>query len=67
MQGHRLAVWEVVDVYREAKTVAKTAEHFSWPSALVRCALKYAKAFPNEVARQRKLEKHCAVPNRVDP
>src|SRR5437660_2075115 len=36
--GHRVAVWEVVDVYREAKTIAATAEHFRWPPALVRCA-----------------------------
>jgi hypothetical protein len=28
--GHRVAVWEVVDVYHEAKTIAKTADHFSW-------------------------------------
>jgi hypothetical protein len=28
--GHRVAVWEVLEVYREAKTIAKTADHFGW-------------------------------------
>ena len=54
--GHRVAVWEVVDVQREAKTIAKTAEHFRWPAALVRCALAYGKAFPQEIAQQREAE-----------
>ena len=54
--GHRVAVWEVVDVQREAKTIAKTAEHFRWTPALVRCALAYAKAFPKEVEEQRAAE-----------
>lgn len=54
--GHRVAVWEVADVYREAKTIAKTAEHFSWTPALVRCALAYAKAFPAEIVQQREAE-----------
>jgi len=40
--GHRVAVWEVVDAHRQAKTISKTAEHFRWPPALVRCALVYA-------------------------
>jgi len=40
--GHRVAVWEVVDAHRQAKTISKTAEHFRWPLALVRCALAYA-------------------------
>ena len=56
MQGHRVAVWEVADVYQEAKSVAKTADHFRWPPALVRCALAYAKAFAKELAQQRELE-----------
>src|SRR5882762_4531708 len=43
--GHRVAVWEVLDVYREAKTTARTANHFNWPDYLVKCALAYAKAF----------------------
>jgi uncharacterized protein (DUF433 family) len=54
--GHRVAVWEVVDVHREAKTVARTADHYGWPESLVKCALAYARAFPAEIARQRKAE-----------
>jgi uncharacterized protein (DUF433 family) len=54
--GHRVAVWEVVDVYHEAKTIAKTADHFSWTPALVRCALAYAKAYPKEIEQQREVE-----------
>ncbi len=55
-QGHRVAVWEVAAVYQEAKTIAKTADHFRWTPALVRCALAYAKAYPNEIAQQREAE-----------
>jgi uncharacterized protein (DUF433 family) len=54
--GHRVAVWEVVDAQRETKAIARTAEHFRWPPALVRCALAYAQAFPSEVAKQREAE-----------
>ena len=54
--GHRVAVWEVVDAHREIGTIAKTAEHFRWPSALVRCALAFAKAYPSEIERQRQSE-----------
>jgi uncharacterized protein (DUF433 family) len=54
--GHRVAVWEVLIVYREAKTVARTAAHFGWPDYLVKCALAYANAFPQEIARQYKAE-----------
>jgi uncharacterized protein (DUF433 family) len=54
--GHRVAVWEVVAVYQEVKTIAKTATHFRWTPALVRCALAYANAYPNEIARQREAE-----------
>jgi uncharacterized protein (DUF433 family) len=54
--GHRVAVWEVVDAYREAKTITKTAAHFRWTPALVRCALGYANSCPNEIARQREAE-----------
>jgi uncharacterized protein (DUF433 family) len=54
--GHRVAVWEVVDVYREAKTITRTAEHFRWPPALVRCALAYAKDYPKEIEHQREVE-----------
>jgi hypothetical protein len=54
--GHRVAVWEVLEVYREAKAVRRTADHFSWPDYLVKCALAYAKAFPAEIASQREAE-----------
>ncbi len=54
--GHRVAVWEVLDVHREAKTIAKAADHFGWPDYLVKCALAYAKALPDEIAEQRKAE-----------
>lgn len=54
--GHRVAVWEVVDAHEAAGSVAKTAEHFRWPAALVRCALAYAKAYPEDVAEQRAAE-----------
>jgi len=56
IQGHRVAVWEVVDIHREAKTIAKTAEYFRWPPALVKCALAYAKKFASEMAAQREAE-----------
>ena len=54
--GHRVAVWEVVDVHREAKSVARTADHFGWPDSLVKCALAYAKEFPDEISAQRHAE-----------
>ena len=54
--GHRVGVWEVVEVHREAKSVAKTAQYFRWPPALVRCALAFAKAFAHEVEQQRQVE-----------
>src|SRR6266481_2135891 len=41
--GHRVAVWEVVEVYREAKSITRTADHFGWPEYLVKCALAYAR------------------------
>jgi uncharacterized protein (DUF433 family) len=56
VQGHRVAVWEVADVYRETKSVARTADHFRWPPALVRCSLAYAKKFAAELAQQREAE-----------
>src|SRR5437762_3720162 len=47
--GHRIAVWEVVDVYRAARSIGKTADHFGWPDYLVKCALAYAKEFAEEI------------------
>ena len=54
--GHRVAVWEVVAAQREAGTIAKTAAHFRWPPALVRCALAFARAYPADIERQREAE-----------
>src|SRR2546422_10780808 len=54
--GHRVAVWEVLDVYKEAKSVHRTADHFGWPDYLAKCALAYARAFPQEIAAQRQAE-----------
>jgi len=54
--GHRVAVWQVEDVYNEAGTIKRTADHFNWPEHRVKCALAYAKAFPAEVAAQREAE-----------
>ena len=56
IQGHRVAVWEVEDAHRETKNVEKTARHFRWPPSVVRCALAFAKAFPDEVSAQRTAE-----------
>lgn len=61
LTGHRVAVWEVLDVHAETKSIEKTAEHFRWPSVLVKRALAYAKAFPEEIRRSREGERH-AVP-----
>ena len=54
--GHRIAVWEVMQVLEEVKTNAKAAEHFRWPPALVRCAAAFARAFPAEIELQRQAE-----------
>lgn len=54
--GHRVAVWEVVEVYRQVKSIAKTASYFRWPPALVRCALAYAEACPAAIEAQREAE-----------
>ena len=49
LTGRRVAVWEVVGVHQETKSVEKTADHFRWPRVLVTRALAYAKAFPEEI------------------
>ena len=54
--GQRVAVWEVVDAYREARSISRTADHFGWPEYLVKCALAYAKQYPDEIAAQRQSE-----------
>ena len=60
LSGRRVAVWEVVTVYEENKSVQKTAQHFGWPPALVKRALAYAKAFPEEIQKSREEETHAA-------
>jgi len=49
LTGHRIAVWEVIEVYQQTKSTQKTAAHFRWPQVLVKRALAYAAAFPEEV------------------
>lgn len=56
LTGHRVAIWEVVAVHAEMKSIAKTAAHFHWPRVLVTRALDYAKAFPLEVRESREGE-----------
>src|SRR5215213_8204484 len=51
--GQRVAVWEVADVHREAKSITRTADHFGWPDYLVKSALAYAKAYPTQIAAER--------------
>jgi uncharacterized protein (DUF433 family) len=60
LTGHRVAVWEVLAVYEEAKSLEKTATHFHWPRVLVTRALAYAKAFPEEIRRSREGETDTA-------
>jgi len=56
LTGRRVAAWEVVAVYQETKSVQKAAQHFGWPLVLVKRALAYAKAFPEEIERSREEE-----------
>jgi len=56
LTGHRLAVWEVLAVYEETKSVERTADHFRWPHVLVKRALAYAKAFSEEIRSSREGE-----------
>jgi hypothetical protein len=60
LTGHRVAVWEVVDVHKEIGSAEKTAEHFHWPPVLVKRALAYARAFPEEIQRSQEGERHGA-------
>jgi uncharacterized protein (DUF433 family) len=53
LTGHRVAVWEVGVVHAETKSIEKTAEHFGWTRVLVRRALAYGRAFPEEIDRCR--------------
>ena len=49
LTGHRVAVWEVFALHEDTKSVEKTASHFRWPRVLVKRALAYARAFPEEI------------------
>jgi uncharacterized protein (DUF433 family) len=49
LTGHRVAVWEVLDIYDQTKSAQRTAAHFGWPQVLVKRALAYAAAFPEEI------------------
>lgn len=60
LTGHRVAVWEVLAVREEARSVQKTADHFRWPRILVTRALAYAKAFPDEIRGSREGETNTA-------
>ena len=53
LTGHRVAAWEVLAVHDETKSLEKTAAHFGWPRVLIKRALAYAKAFPEEITRAR--------------
>lgn len=64
LAGHRVAVWEVVAVHEETKSVEKTASHFGWPRVLVKRALVYAQAFPEEIHTARGEETSPASPAR---
>lgn len=57
IKGHRVAVWEVLEVHRETKSIAKTADHFNWHPSLVRVVLEYAKAHPRQIQRFLVLER----------
>src|SRR5437763_1939887 len=39
--GHRVAVWEVMDVYKEEPDIAEVADFYSWPKELVEVAVAY--------------------------
>ena len=51
LTGHRVAVWEVSSLYQDVRSIEKTANHFGWTRVLVKRALAYAKAFPDEIDR----------------
>ena len=62
--GHRVAVWEVLTVREETKSLEKTASHFRWPRVLVKRALAYAKAVPDEIRTARDEETSTTSPAR---
>lgn len=60
LTGHRVAVWEVVALYEETKSIERTASHFRWPRVLVKRALAYARAFPEDTGDARDAEVEAA-------
>jgi uncharacterized protein (DUF433 family) len=62
LTGHRVAVWEVADVYAETKSLKKTADHFHWLPVLVKRAIAYATAFREEIRQSREGERHGVAP-----
>jgi len=64
VSGRRVAIWEVLDVYRETRSLEKTASHFRWPRVLVKRALAYAREFPDEMNRARVEEGSVGTPAR---
>lgn len=62
LAGHRVAVWEVMAVHDETKSIPKTAAHFGWPHILVKRALAYAAAFPDEIKGSSERETDVAQP-----
>ena len=60
LTGHRVAVWEVLAVYEEIRSIEKAAQHFHWPTVLVKRALAYAKAFSEEIRKSREGETDAA-------
>src|SRR4051794_20908253 len=64
LTGHRVAVWEVCEVRSETRSINKTADHFRWPPVLVKRALSYAKAFPEEIRTSAEGERHGVAPAR---
>ena len=62
LTGHRVAVWEVVDTHADTKSIKRTAEHFRWPMVLVKRALAYAKAFPEQIRTSQEGERHGVAP-----
>lgn len=61
LAGHRIAVWEVLAVHEETRSAERTAAHFGWPLVLVKRALAYARAFPEEIRHSREGETDVAA------
>jgi len=43
-------------VHQNTRSIQETANHFGWPLSLVKRALAYARAFPDEIQRCRQAE-----------